>query len=142
MAPVLVAASLLFLSLCLLPAHCERPNIVLVLADDLGWADLNSSSIPTPHLDQLSASGLRLSSHYAQPTCTPTRAALMTGRYAHNTGLTFAIYAGSKAGLPPDIPTMPELLRKAGYSAHMESRILKPESFQTQELSQSDSNLI
>ena len=43
----------------------------------------------------------------------------MTGRYAHNTGLTFAIYAGSRAGLPANIPTMPELLRQAGYSTHM-----------------------
>ena len=47
------------------------------------------------------------------------RASLMTGRYAHNTGLTFAIYAGSRAGLPANIPTMPELLRQAGYSTHM-----------------------
>ena len=56
----------------------ERPHIVLVLADDLGWADLNytrggASSLPTPHLDQLAAGGVRLSSHYTQPTCTPTR---------------------------------------------------------------------
>ena len=100
------------------------PNIVFVLVDDVGWSDVNytsggASSIPTPHLDQLSADGVRLSSHYTHPTCTPTRAALMTGRYAHTTGLSFAMFPGSVAGIPPDVETMPELLRKAGYSAHM-----------------------
>ena len=103
---------------------CQSPNLVFVLVDDVGWSDLNYtsggvSSIPTPHLDQLAAGGVRLSSHYVQPTCTPSRAALMTGRYAHNTGLPFAMFPGSVAGLPAEIPTMPELLREAGYSAHM-----------------------
>ena len=53
----------------------ERPNIVFVLVDDVGWSDVNytsggASSIPTPHLDQLSADGVRLTSHYSHPTCT------------------------------------------------------------------------
>ena len=103
---------------------CDKPNIVFVLVDDVGWADFNYStggqgSIPTPNLDTLSASGVRLRSHYVHPTCTPSRAALMTGRYAYNTGLPFAMFPGSVAGLPADMPTLPQLLRQAGYSAHM-----------------------
>ena len=62
---------------------------------------------------------MRLRSHYVHPTCTPSRAALMTGRYAHNTGLSFAMFPGSVAGLPPDMATLPQLLREAGYAAHM-----------------------
>ena len=67
--PVLVLAS---------RGWCERPNIVFVLVDDVGWADVNytsggAGSLPTPHLDQLAAGGVRLSSHYTHPTCTPTR---------------------------------------------------------------------
>ena len=102
---------------------CQSPNIVFILMDDVGWSDVNfttgESSIPTPHLDKLSAAGLYLSSYYTSSTCTPSRASLMTGRYAHNTGLVRPIFPGSVAGLLPEVPTMPELLRQAGYSAHM-----------------------
>src|SRR5262245_10576525 len=60
-----------------------RPNIVLILADDLGWADVgwHGPQIRTPHLNALAASGVRLEQFYVQPVCSPTRAALMTGRY-------------------------------------------------------------
>ena len=60
-----------------------RPNIVFILADDLGWADVgfHGGEIKTPHLDELAASGARLEQFYVQPVCSPTRAALMTGRY-------------------------------------------------------------
>ena len=100
------------------------PNIVFILVDDVGWADFNyttplPTSIPTPKIDLLARSGLVLTQHYVHPTCTPSRAALMTGRYSVNTGLTFAMYPGSVAGLPPDMPTLPQLLRRAGYRAHM-----------------------
>ena len=92
--------------------------------DDVGWADFNynvegSSSIPTPNLDRLAGEGLKLKSHYVHPTCTPSRAALLTGRYAANTGLPFATFPGSVAGLPDNMATMPRLLRQSGYSAHM-----------------------
>ena len=101
----------------------NRPNIVFMLVDDVGWADINyttgNGNIPTPNLDKMSASGVRLSSHYVHPTCTPSRAALLTGMYAHNAGLPFAMFPGSVAGLPEGMKTMPQLLREAGYSAHM-----------------------
>jgi len=102
----------------------EKPNIIFIMVDDVGWTDFNYntpglSSIPTPNIDRLAEQGIKLKTHYVHPTCTPSRAAFMTGRYSANTGLPFAMYPGSVAGLPPDMPTLPQLLRKAGYSAHM-----------------------
>ena len=120
--------AVLFLLVLVLPhaysIPSTGPNIVFILIDDVGWADFNynidgKSAIPTPNIDRLAGEGLKLKSHYVQPTCTPSRAALMTGRYAVNTGLPFAIFPGSVAGLPEDMPTMPQLLRQAGYAAHM-----------------------
>jgi len=107
-----------------LQKEAVKPNIIFIMVDDVGWADFNynietDSPIPTPNIDRLAREGLRLSQHYVHPTCTPTRAALMTGRYSANTGLLFAMYPGSVAGLPADMATMPQLLRQAGYSAHM-----------------------
>lgn len=68
----------------------KPPNIVFILVDDVGWADFNyttslPTSIPTPKIDNLARSGLILSQHYVHPTCTPSRAALMTGRFSVNT---------------------------------------------------------
>ena len=72
-------------------AHEARkaPNIIYIVADDLGWKDVgfHGSDIRTPNLDALAAGGARLEQFYAQPMCTPTRAALMTGRYPFRYGL-------------------------------------------------------
>src|SRR5262245_495973 len=72
---------LLFLPASLSAA--ERPNIVFFLIDDLGWSDVgfHGSDIRTPNIDKLAAAGARLEAFYVQPVCSPTRAALMTGRY-------------------------------------------------------------
>src|SRR3954467_14218562 len=66
------------------------PNIIFILADDLGWADLghDGSKIDTPNLDQFAKQGVKLTRFYASaPMCSPTRAALMTGRYPHSVGV-------------------------------------------------------
>jgi arylsulfatase A-like enzyme len=91
---------------------------VFFLADDLGWNDVSyhGSEIPTPNIDALAASGARLEALYASPTCTPTRASLMTGRYPMRLGLQSGVLRPhSRYGLPLGERTLAELLQSAGY---------------------------
>lgn len=100
----------------------EKPNIIVILADDLGNADLGyrGSKIKTPNLDKLALGGVRLESYYGQQLCTPARAALLTGRYPMRHGLqSFVIFPGHKYGLPTDERTLPQALKDAGYSTAM-----------------------
>lgn len=95
-----------------------RPHVVYVLADDQGWKDVgfHGSDIRTPNLDALAAGGARLEQFYAQPMCTPSRAALMTGRYPHRYGLqTLVIPSAGTYGLPTDEWLLPQALKEAGY---------------------------
>jgi arylsulfatase A-like enzyme len=99
-------------------AAATRPNIICILADDLGWKDVgfHGSDIRTPNLDQLAAAGARLESYYVQPMCTPTRACLMTGRYPFRYGLqTAVILSAHTYGLPTDEWLLPQALKEAGY---------------------------
>ena len=66
-----------------------RPNVVIILVDDMGWSDIGSygGEIPTPNLDALAANGLRFTQFYSTPRCSPSRAALLTGLYSHQTGM-------------------------------------------------------
>jgi arylsulfatase A-like enzyme len=103
-------------------AQASRPNIVYIVADDLAWADVSfrGSDIATPHLDKLVAEGARLDQYYAQPMCTPTRAALMTGRYPLRYGLQTGVIPSAGAyGLPTDEYLLPQLLKDAGYQTAM-----------------------
>ena len=95
-----------------------KPNIVFILADDLGWKDVgyHGSDIKTPNIDKLAASGARLEQFYAQPMCTPTRAALMTGRYPLRYGLqTAVIPSAGRYGLATDEWLLPQALKETGY---------------------------
>ena len=96
------------------------PNILHIVADDVGWDDVGcygGQDIPTPHLDRLAREGLRLTSYYApHPTCTPTRAALLTGCYAPRVGLPQVLFPTDQVGLAPDETTIAELLRGRGYA--------------------------
>jgi arylsulfatase A-like enzyme len=102
----------------------NRPNIVFILADDLGWADLGvygQTDFATPHLDRMAAQGVRFTQAYANSAvCSATRFALITGRYQYRLrgGLEEPIAGnvGHRFGLPPAHPTLPSLLRDAGYS--------------------------
>ena len=99
-----------------------KPNIVIVLADDLGNADLGyrGSDIKTPNIDTLANEGVRLESFYGMPVCTPSRAELMTGRYAMRYGLqTLVIFPSHTYGLPTDELTLPQALKEAGYQTAM-----------------------
>jgi arylsulfatase A len=97
-------------------ATARRPNIVLILADDLGYGDLGVSgnrAIRTPHIDRLAAEGARLTTFYASANvCTPSRAGLLTGRYPIRTGLAKDVIRQSDThGLQPSEITLPEMLK-------------------------------
>jgi arylsulfatase A-like enzyme len=95
-----------------------RPHIVYILSDDQGWNDVgfHGSDIRTPNLDALAREGVRLEQFYAQPMCTPSRAALLTGRYPHRYGLqTLVIPSAGRYGLPTDERLLPQALGAAGY---------------------------
>lgn len=96
-----------------------RPNIVHIVADDLGWKDVGfngATDIRTPNLDKLAEEGARFTQFYVQPMSTPTRAVLMTGRYPFRYGLQTAVIPGPATyGLNTDEVLLPELLKDAGY---------------------------
>src|SRR5215203_3572831 len=113
-----LAACLVFL----LPAviRADAPHVVFILADDLGREDcgfMGGKQIKTPHLDKLAASGAKLSAFYVQPVCSPTRAALMTGRYPMRHGLQVGVVRPwAQYGLPLEERTLAQALKMAGYS--------------------------
>ena len=101
------------------PAADGKPNIVHIVADDLGWKDVGfngAADIKTPNLDALAAGGAKFTQFYVQPMCTPTRAALMTGRYPFRYGLqTIVIPGPANYGLDTTEFLMPQCLKDAGY---------------------------
>ena len=104
------------------PAGKERPHVVVFLADDLGWADVgfHDGEIETPNIDRLAEEGVVLDHFYSAPICSPTRAALMTGRDPLKLGLGYdQIHPWYNAGLPPNAQTLPRSFREAGYQTGM-----------------------
>ena len=99
----------------------SAPNIVIILADDLGWNDVgyHGSEINTPNIDRLAAEGLELDRFYAQPTCSPTRAALMTGKSPKTLGISRAIAKNQKTGLDLSERILPQRLNSLGYRSLM-----------------------
>ncbi|KAF2345369.1 Sulfatase N-terminal [Trinorchestia longiramus] len=95
------------------------PNIIFIVADDLGWNDVGfhgSREIPTPNIDALAYSGVILNNYYVQPICTPSRSSIMTGLNPIHTGLQHdVIYAPSPYGLPLNLTILPEWLKKLNY---------------------------
>jgi len=102
-------------------ANAPRPNILLIVADDLGWADVgyHGSPIRTPHLDRLAREGVELDQHYVAPMCTPTRAALLTGRYWSRFGNTTP---SNERVLPWKTWTLARALKQAGYTTHISGK--------------------
>jgi arylsulfatase A-like enzyme len=117
----ILAAALLCVSALITPgtAHAaDKPNILYIVADDQGWKDVgfHGSDIKTPQLDKLAENGAQFEQFYAQPMCTPSRAALMTGRYPHRYGLqTVVIPSAGTYGLATDEWLLPQALQEAGY---------------------------
>src|SRR5688572_3098981 len=117
--PRLLLGALLVLVANLRGAENLRPNIVMIIADDLGGNDVGfngGKEIKTPNLDALAAAGARLDAFYVQPVCSPTRAALMTGRYPMRYGLqTGVVRPHAQYGLPLEERMLPAALKEAGY---------------------------
>lgn len=118
----------LFLLLCVTAHAAERPNLIVILVDDMGFSDIGcyGSEIPTPHLDALAANGLRFTQFYNTARCCPTRASLLTGLYAHQTGVGHMTeddgVAGYRGRLNEQCRTIAELLNPAGYFTAMSGK--------------------
>lgn len=118
-----LASLFIFLTLftVALPALAQnKPNLILILCDDLGYGDLGcygNTTIKTPNLDRLAKEGIRFTDFYcAGAQCSPSRAGLLTGRYPVRFGLTYALMTNAGAGLPATETTFPQLLQKQGYA--------------------------
>ncbi|WP_033289721.1 arylsulfatase [Amycolatopsis jejuensis] len=103
-----------------------RPNVLLVVLDDTGWSDFGcfGSEIATPAIDALAANGLRFTNFHVTPLCSPTRAALLTGRNHHAVGMRFLAdtdtgFPNSRGSVRPDVELLPQILRTNGYGTYL-----------------------
>lgn len=101
----------------------DRPNVIVIISDDQGWADIgyNNPSVYTPHLDRLAGNGAILVNHYVMPQCTPTRVALMTGRYPGRFGKE-GLHANNRPVFPLGTPTLARMFQDAGYATFMSGK--------------------
>lgn len=108
------------LTIALCAAEPDRPNVVIIYADDLGYGDLGcfgADDIATPHIDRIAREGVKFTDFYsASPICTPSRAALLTGRIPQRMGIVGVYFPESFTGMPTEELTMAEMLREAGYA--------------------------
>ena len=116
-----------------LPASYEswsasRPNVIIIMADDMGWSDIGcyGSEIETPNLDRLANNGLRFTQFYNTGRCCPTRASLLTGTYPHQAGIGWMMsdsgFPGYKGDLGSDVRTIAEVLKPAKYSTYLSGK--------------------
>ena len=98
-----------------------RPDVLLFIADDLGWNDIgyHNPEIQTPNIDKLAREGTVLERFYVNPTCSPTRASLMTGKFATTVGMDAPIQWHTEGGLPLDERTLADHMREAGYQTYL-----------------------
>lgn len=107
------------------PTSSPRPNVVFMMADNLGFADVGAfgggemRGMPTPRLDQMAAEGLQLTQFLVEPGCTPSRSAFMTGRYSIRSGLSLVVLRGTGNTLADEERTLAEVLSDAGYDTAM-----------------------
>jgi arylsulfatase len=113
-------ALLVLLPLSVLHAETKRPNILVIMTDDVGIWNLGiynhgMMGVPTPQIDRIGREGMFFTDHYAHPSCTPGRAAFITGQMPIRTGLTTVGMAGSPVGIQKEDPTLAEVLKPLGY---------------------------
>ena len=116
-------AVLMVVGLATTASAADKPNVVIMLADNMGYGDLGAygsggemRGMPTPRIDQLADEGLMLTQFFVEPGCTPTRAALMTGRYSSRSGLNSIIVAGTPLTLQDKEVTIAEIFKSEGYA--------------------------
>ena len=101
----------------------RKPNIVMIMTDDVGWGDLGAygggvmRGAPTPNLDRLAAEGMRFVNYYGQASCTAGRASFITGRIPIRTSLSAVLAPGDPNGLTKQTPTIAQYLKQAGYTS-------------------------
>ena len=101
----------------------QKPNIILILSDDFGYGDSGpygggpGRGMPTPSLDRMADEGMTFFSFYAQPSCTPGRAAVQTGRIPNRSGMTAVAFQGQGGGLPKAEWTLASVLKQGGYQS-------------------------
>src|SRR5262245_65537552 len=104
--------------------EATKPNIILILSDDFGYGDSGpygggpGRGMPTPSLDRLASEGMTFFSFYGQPSCTPGRAAMQTGRFPNRSGMTTVAVQGQGGGLPAAEWTLASVLQTAGYKTY------------------------
>ncbi len=99
----------------------DKPNILIIFPDDVGWSNVSSyghgvMGYSTPNIDRIANQGIMFTEHYAQPSCTAGRAALITGQYPIRSGMTTVGRPGAELGLKPESPTLAEVLKTQGYA--------------------------
>lgn len=100
----------------------SQPNIIFIVADDLGWNDVGfrNPEVKTPNIDKLASEGVILNNSYVQPWCSPSRSAFMSGYYPFHTGLQDGVIHNTRPyGLPLNLTTLPQRLQSLGYTTHM-----------------------
>jgi len=118
----ILAAALMCLAA--FPTLAKKPNILFIVSDDTGYGDLGpygggaGRGMPTPNIDRLAAEGMTFFSFYAQPSCTPGRAAMQTGRIPNRSGMTTVAFQGQGGGLPHAEWTLASVLKQGGYQTY------------------------
>ena len=104
----------------------NKPNIIIILTDDLGWGDVSyhGGYIPTPNIDQLAEDGMEMNRFYSNPVCSPTRASMLTGLHIFNHGVVrpFMNPAAEQTGMPPELKIMPQYFKEAGYQTALSGK--------------------
>jgi hypothetical protein len=117
-----IACAAMLLSSLAQAQQSQKPNIILILSDDFGYGDAGAygggegRGMPTPSLDRLAAEGMTFYSFYGQPSCTPGRAAVQTGRIPNRSGMTTVAFQGQGGGLPAAEWTVASVLKQGGYN--------------------------